>query len=255
MPYWLGEKEESVTVKLAAGIRWKLSTDEKLALVAAWKAENRAEYFNATHELVKLRLEYQSNGDKYADAKAHATVAAYMSSRWDIWQQCMDRAMRPPMLGSPAMLDAHSLVNHVLAIASRRNAHLQTYAEELHAEYEQLDNHHEYIEPTYTVLTKPNDVASALDAAIRTMDSEREHSTRDKRQAEHSYLLRLKNIAHALQRLVSEHTDTWDTALKRTKARLDTEIRRVDGLAHKMYWLPTTPIAILKHTKGFQDRR
>ena len=255
MPYWLGEREESITIKLASGIRWKLSSNEKGILAEAWKAENRGEYFNSKHELVKLRLEYQHNDDSFADCKAHATVAAYLSARWDIWQQCMDRAMRPPMLGSPAILDAHTLINHVLAIASRRNAHLQGYAEELHTEYEELDAKHEYIEPTYTVLTKPDDVASALDAAIRTIDSEREHSTRDKRQAEHSYLLRLKNIAHALQRLVSEHTDTWDTALKRTKARLDTEIRRVNGLAHETYWLPLSAVSILKHTKGRQDRR
>lgn len=247
MPFWVDAREKRLVDRFETGAPWKLNALDKSTLAKSWGAESKIELRDATQDIRRMVDEGKAAGDTDCRWRAYRNVWRYMSPRWDIWEDCLDRAIYPPkILGQTSTVDAHTLIHHVLAVASRRNPQLQLVSSAMHSHWAGIPIA-EPISPTFTPLD--DSLGSTLANTLEVMRKECESYTDNPAtmSPEHSYLQRIKHIGTTLHELVTTQTDVWERALKTTRRRLDVELRKEEGVSQKQYWLPVSAIAIRKH--------
>lgn len=244
MPHWNSETEELVITRLAAGERWPLSDEDRKAIWLSWDTESRKEQTEATKAQKALKKALNAKRGKNPSLKpsceAFAVVCQTYSPRWDVFQMCMDNAKRPPTSYGEAQRHANAVVNHALAVLSRRNPNLQTIAIALREQYDAIEDYEAH---TASHIPMDRDYQSALKDAITALTALSLKEGHDNK-AQQDYTHSLIKVAQALDSLWSDQWQYVNDTVAKTKARLSLELRRVGGVRSPDYWLPLSQVDV-----------
>jgi hypothetical protein len=250
MPFWISSIEEQTVLRLASGERWKLKSAEKVELARSWDAESRAERNEAIQAIQAIiaAIRQTRSHNSFDKCEAYATVTAVYSPRWDLWAECLDRAVRPPQTFATPQRDAAQIANHTLAVLCRRNPALQTYAEQLQKAYTAPNNPTEPTEytahePTYYPLdhTHADRLQTAYDVLRPKADSSQ-------------YTQLLAELTQAMAQMWHTNYTQCEHSVAKARMRLDFQRRRTQGGKDMQYWMPMSKIQVKQWERAMQDR-
>lgn len=247
MPHWNSETEEIVITRLANGERWPLNDEDRKAIWLSWDTESRKEQAEAIRAQKTLKKALNAKRGKNPTLKpsceAFAVVCQTYSPRWDVFKGCMDNAKRPPTCYDEAQRHANAVINHALAVLSRRNPNLQTIAMALREQYHACGDYEAH---TPTHIPMDRDYQSALQEAITALTALTALSLKEghDNNASQDYTHTLITVAQALDSLWTEQWPHVKDTVAKTKARLSLELRRVGGVRCPDYWLPLSAVDV-----------